>query len=78
MAKKATQLDPAAMTFEKAIEELEALTEKIEEGEIGLQEALAQRKRGELLIKRCRAVLDQAEQEIEQIAIDQADEDDPA
>ena len=78
MAKKAAQPDPAKMTFEQAIEELEALTEKIEAGEIGLQEALAQRKRGELLVKRCRAVLDQAEQEIEQIAIDQADEDDPA
>jgi exodeoxyribonuclease VII small subunit len=68
MAKKSEpkRPDPAKVSFEQATEELEAIIERIEQGEIGLEEALAERKRGEALIKRCRAILDAAEQELEQ------------
>jgi exodeoxyribonuclease VII small subunit len=59
--------DPAAMTFEQATEELETIIERIEEGAIGLEQSLEARKRGEALIQRCRAVLDAAEQELEQL-----------
>ena len=55
------------MTFEQATEELESIVESIEEGKIGLEESLIQRRRGEELIKRCRAILDAAEQELEQV-----------
>jgi exodeoxyribonuclease VII small subunit len=55
------------LSFEQAMEELEAIIERIEQGQIGLEESLAQRKRGDGLIKRCRAVLDQAEQELMQV-----------
>ena len=55
------------LTFEQAMEELEAIIERIENGEIGLEESLAQRKRGDELVKRCRTVLDAAEQELQQI-----------
>ena len=65
--KKAKSSDPAALSFEKAAAELEAIIERIESGKIGLEESLAQRKRGEELLRRCRAVLDRAEQELEQI-----------
>ena len=51
---------PASLSFEQAAAELESIIERIESGEIGLEESLAQRKRGEVLLKRCRAVLDQA------------------
>lgn len=59
--------DPAGLSFEQATEELEAIIDRIEQGEIGLQESLTERKRGETLIQRCRAILDQAEQELEQM-----------
>jgi exodeoxyribonuclease VII small subunit len=60
--------DPERISFEQATEELEAIIERIERGEIGLEESLAERKRGEKLIRRCRAILEAAEQELEQIA----------
>ncbi|UCD73918.1 MAG: exodeoxyribonuclease VII small subunit [Phycisphaerales bacterium] len=60
---------PQEMTFEQATEELESIIDKIESGEIGLEDALAERKRGDELIRRCRAILDTAEQELEQIEL---------
>ncbi len=56
--------DPDEMTFEEAARELEAIISRIEAGEIGLEQSLQERKRGEGLLRRCRAVLDVAEQEI--------------
>ena len=61
---------PEAMSFEQAVQELESIIEQIEQGEIGLEESLAARKRGDALIKRCRAVLETAEQELKQISVD--------
>ena len=52
---------PSEMSFEQATEELEELIRRIEEGDIGLEESLAARKRGDALIKRCRSILDGAE-----------------
>ncbi len=60
--------DPKKISFEKATEELDRIIECIESGEIGLQESLSQRKRGDDLIKRCRQILDQAEQELKTIS----------
>ncbi len=58
---------PESMSFEQAVEELESIIERIEQGQIGLEESLAQRRRGDALIKRCRSVLDAAVQELAQI-----------
>lgn len=63
---------PEKLTFEQATAELEAIIERIESGEIGLEESLRQRQRGELLIKRCRAILDKAEQELEHVSVEEA------
>lgn len=52
------------LPYEQAVEELEAIIERIESGEIGLEESLAEYERGTHLIRRCRAVLDRAEQKI--------------
>ena len=67
MARKASSASPKSddMTFEQATEELEAIIEQIESGSVGLEQSLAQRSRGEALIKRCRSILDRAEQELE-------------
>lgn len=60
--------DPVKMSYEQCVEELEGIIERIESGEFGLQESLAQRQRGDVLIKRCRTILDEAEQEIRKIS----------
>ncbi len=65
--KASTQPAPEKMSFEQAVEELELIIERIEEGRIGLEERLAERRRGDALIKRCRSILDVAEQELRQI-----------
>ena len=61
--------DAAALSFEQATEELEAIIDRIESGELGLEASLAERKRGEALIRRCRGILDAAEQELEQVSV---------
>ncbi len=68
--KQPTPPAPQKMSFEQAVEELELIIERIEEGRIGLQESLAERRRGDALIKRCRSILDAAEQELQQISPD--------
>ena len=66
------------MSFEQATEELEAIIERIEQGEIGLEEGLSERKRGEHLITRCRAILDAAEQELQHTAPEETTTDEEA
>ncbi|MCA9289925.1 MAG: exodeoxyribonuclease VII small subunit [Phycisphaerales bacterium] len=56
--------DPAKMSFEEAIEEVESLIEEVDEGRIGLEASLEAYKRGMALVTRCRQVLDQAEQKV--------------
>lgn len=59
--------DPAEMMYEQAITELEAINQRIEQGEIGLEESLSEYRRGVALAKRCGQILDTAEQEIKHI-----------
>ena len=59
--------DPRDMRFEQVTEELEAIIDRIERGEIGLEASLAERKRGAALIKRSREILDAAMQELEHV-----------
>lgn len=65
-----TPLDPeiAALGFEEAVEELEAIIQRMEGGETGLEESLEEYARGDQLIRRCRQILDAAEARIESIA----------
>jgi exodeoxyribonuclease VII small subunit len=66
--------EPDKMTFEQAIEELESIIGRIEQGKIGLAESLAEYQRGAALLKRCRGVLEVAEQQIEKLSVEQAGE----
>jgi exodeoxyribonuclease VII small subunit len=54
--------------FEDALAELERILAEIEGGEVPLEESLAKYERGQFLIKHCRAVLSQAEKQIEQLS----------
>ena len=75
---KGTEPDPndpsvAELGFEEAIEELERIVERMEGGEATLEESLREYARGDALVRRCRQVLDQAEQRIQSIAGQQLD-----
>jgi len=59
--------DPREMTYEQAIAELEAINLRIEQGEIGLEESLAEYRRGIALAQRCGEILETAEQELKKI-----------
>ena len=55
---------PAGLTFEKALEELENLCRRMEEGKLPLEESLAAYQRGAELIKFCESKLADAQARI--------------
>lgn len=60
--------DAESMGFEDAVAELESIIERIDAGEVGLESSLDAYRRGAALVRRCRAILDSAQQEIERIS----------
>ena len=54
-----------APDFEQALGELEAVVEKLEHGELPLEDALRQFERGIELARSCQTALKQAEQKVE-------------
>ena len=62
--------DVKKMTFERAIEELESIVRRLEEGKVPLEESVAIYERGEALKKRCEDLLRQAEARVEKITLD--------
>ena len=62
------------MNFEQALTEIESVIQRIEQGEVGLDKSLAEYGRGTELLKRCRAILDAAEKQIEELTTTQGDE----
>ena len=53
--------------FEEAIEQLEAIIDQIEAGQIGLEESITQYERGLKLVSRCQAILGKAQQRIAEL-----------
>ncbi|MGY6517968.1 MAG: exodeoxyribonuclease VII small subunit [Lysobacteraceae bacterium] len=60
--------------FEKSLDELEALVQKMEKGDLPLDESLAAYERGVALYRQCRGTLEQAELRVKLLS----DLDDPA
>ena len=56
------------LTFEQAIQQLKAIVDRIEQGEIPLQDSLEQYEKGMALIKHCRDILQKAQKRIEKIS----------
>ena len=56
-----THADVKKLSFEKAIEELESIVKRLEEGKVPLEESVAIYERGESLKRRCQELLQQAE-----------------
>jgi len=75
-SKPPAETEPA---FEKAMAEIESIVERIEGGDVGLEEALAQYERGVNLINQCRLRLGRAQQQVEDLTkrLEQADNDGP-
>ncbi len=68
MAKsKGTSKVAKSLTFEQGVEELEEIIERIESGEIGLQESLTHYERGMALVQHCQTVLSDCEQRVEDL-----------
>ena len=61
------------LTFEKALEKLEAIVTAIEEGQVPLEESIDKYAEGIELVKRCRAILDKAEKKIQLLSRDEGD-----
>ncbi len=55
------------LSFEQALKKLETIAERIERGEIGLEESIDRYDEGMTLVKECRAILAKAEYKIRQI-----------
>lgn len=68
MAKKPD--DIKLMSFEKAMEELESIVRKLENGEAELEESIELYERGAALKAHCEAKLKSAQEKIEKIIVD--------
>jgi exodeoxyribonuclease VII small subunit len=60
----------AKLPFEKAIEELESIVKRLEEGKVPLEESVTIYERGEALKRRCEDLLRAAEARVEKITLD--------
>jgi exodeoxyribonuclease VII small subunit len=65
-----THQDVQKLSFERAIEELESIVKRLEEGKVPLEESVAIYERGEALKARCEDLLRQAEARVEKITLD--------
>lgn len=67
-----TQQEPQQeVTFEQALEKLEHIVSDIEGGEIPLEKSIERYAEGIELVKRCRKILDAAEQKIQMLTENQ-------
>ncbi len=69
MAKKQTRSKEPR--FEEAIEQLETILERIESGEVGLEDCLKEYETGMKLVNHCRTILDRAEKRIIELTPDE-------
>ncbi len=65
----APHADVAALSFEKAMGELEQIVQKLEGGNVPLEDSIAIYERGEALKKRCEALLRDAEARVQKITL---------
>jgi exodeoxyribonuclease VII small subunit len=62
--------DVTKLSFEKALAELEQIVQRLERGDVPLEESVAIYERGETLKRRCEELLRQAEARVEKITLD--------
>jgi exodeoxyribonuclease VII small subunit len=59
------QPESAPVSFEQALAQLESIVRQLEDGELGLNEALERYEKGVRLLRQCYDLLDRAERKIE-------------
>ena len=64
--------DIKTLSFEKALAELEQIVQKLERGDVALEESVTIYERGEALKRRCEELLRLAEARVEKITLDAA------
>ena len=69
-----TLVEVKKLYFERAIEELETIVKRLEDGKVPLEESVAIYERGEALKRRCEELLRQAEARVEKITTDASGE----
>ena len=74
MASNSPDTAPGVASFERALDELEQVVQKMEKGEQSLDDSLAAYERGIALYRDCRQALERAEQRVRLLA-DPADPD---
>lgn len=62
--------DVKKLSFERAIEELETIVKRLEDGKVALEESVAIYERGEALKRRCDELLRHAEARVDKITTD--------
>lgn len=62
-----------AFNFEKSVDQLNVIVEKMEHGDLSLEQSLKQFEQGIKLIKDCQKALQDAEQKVEILTKDQAE-----
>lgn len=71
-APQTAAIDVSSLSFEKAVEELEAIVSALERGDVALDKSIEIYERGEALKKHCEALLGAAENRIEKIRLERA------
>lgn len=64
----------AALGYEEALEALERIIDRIEQGEVGLEASLEEYRRGVQLVRRCEMVLEAAEQQVRELSLAEVEE----
>lgn len=67
----AADADAEAPSFEQAMAQLEAIIDRVETGEAGLEQSIRDCEAGAKLIARCRKVLDASEKKIAELNFDE-------
>jgi exodeoxyribonuclease VII small subunit len=67
---KESKNDVAELPFEKALAELETIVQRLEKGDVALEESIQIYERGEALKRRCETLLREAEARVEKITRD--------
>ncbi|HEY4204782.1 MAG TPA: exodeoxyribonuclease VII small subunit [Xanthobacteraceae bacterium] len=62
--------DVKKLNFERALEELESIVKRLEDGKVALEESVTIYERGEALKRRCEELLRQAEARVDKITTD--------
>jgi exodeoxyribonuclease VII small subunit len=69
MAEQKAAPDIATMSFEQALTELETIVQRLEQGDVPLEESISQYERGEQLREHCQKLLGAAEAKVEKIRL---------